>query len=146
MADEMETFAARLASFDLVLHPEKRRTSSAKAVKSIAWPHRKPSPAELAHAGFYYNPYETNPDNTTCFLCHRALDGWEEEDNPITEHLKHANDCGWAVMMDIQQHSSNPAEIEDPTSDKIREARLATFGTSWPHDGKRGWVCQSEKV
>ncbi|KAF7625304.1 putative chromosome segregation protein BIR1 [Aspergillus flavus] len=146
MADEMETFAARLASFDLVLHPEKRRTSSAKAVKSIAWPHRKPSPAELAHAGFYYNPYETNPDNTTCFLCHRALDGWEEEDNPITEHLKHANDCGWAVMMDIQQHSSNPAEIEDPTSDKIREARLATFGTSWPHDGKRGWVCQSEKM
>lgn len=100
----------------------------------------------MAHAGFYYNPYETNPDNTTCFLCHRALDGWEEEDNPITEHLKHANDCGWAVMMDIQQHSSNPAEIEDPTSDKIREARLATFGTSWPHDGKRGWVCQSEKV
>ncbi|KAE8333438.1 hypothetical protein BDV39DRAFT_50421 [Aspergillus sergii] len=146
MADEMETFAARLASFDLILHPEKRRTSSAKAVKSIAWPHRRPSPAELAHAGFYYNPYETNPDNTTCFLCHRALDGWEEEDNPITEHLKHANDCGWAVMMDIQQHSSNPAEIEDPTSDKIREARLATFGTSWPHDGKRGWVCQSEKM
>ncbi|KAE8143373.1 hypothetical protein BDV38DRAFT_66504 [Aspergillus pseudotamarii] len=146
MADEMETFAARLASFDLVLHPEKRRTSSAKAVKPIAWPHRRPSPAELAHAGFYYNPYETNPDNTTCFLCHRALDGWEEEDNPITEHLKHANDCGWAVMMDIQQHSSNPAEIEDPTSDKIREARLATFGTSWPHDGKRGWVCQSEKM
>ncbi|KAE8157777.1 hypothetical protein BDV40DRAFT_38270 [Aspergillus tamarii] len=146
MADEMETFAARLASFDLVLHPEKRRTSSAKAVKPIGWPHRRPSPAELAHAGFYYNPYETNPDNTTCFLCHRALDGWEEEDNPITEHLKHANDCGWAVMMDIQQHSSNPAEIEDPTSDKIREARLATFGTSWPHDGKRGWVCQSEKM
>ncbi|KAE8378407.1 hypothetical protein BDV26DRAFT_281076 [Aspergillus bertholletiae] len=146
MADEMETFAARLASFDLVLHPEKRRTSSAKAVKPVGWPHRRPSPAELAHAGFYYNPYETNPDNTTCFLCHRALDGWEEEDNPITEHLKHASDCGWAVMMDIQQHSSNPAEIEDPTSDKIREARLATFGTSWPHDGKRGWVCQSEKM
>ncbi|KAE8153922.1 hypothetical protein BDV25DRAFT_10004 [Aspergillus avenaceus] len=146
MTDELETFAARLASFDLVLHSEKRRTSSAKALKPIAWPHRRPSPAELAHAGFYYNPYETNPDNTTCFLCQRALDGWEEEDNPITEHLKHAPDCGWAVMMDIQQHSSNPAEIEDPTSDKIREARVATFGASWPHDGKRGWVCQSEKM
>ncbi|KAE8354964.1 hypothetical protein BDV28DRAFT_63406 [Aspergillus coremiiformis] len=146
MAEEMETFAARLASFDLVLHSAKRSTSSAKAVQPITWPHRRPSPAELAHAGFYYNPYETNPDNTTCFLCHRTLDGWEEEDNPITEHLKHAKDCGWAIMMDIQQHSSNPAEIEDPTSDKIREARLATFGSSWPHDGKRGWVCQSDKM
>ncbi|KAI9042929.1 uncharacterized protein KD926_004720 [Aspergillus affinis] len=146
MTQNMETFGARLASFDRVLQPEKRRGSSAKSAKSIAWPHRRPSPAELAHAGFFYNPYETNPDNTTCFLCRRALDGWEEEDNPITEHLKHSPDCGWALMMDIQQHSSNPAEIEDPTSDTIRQARLATFGELWPHDGKRGWVCQSEKM
>lgn len=49
-------------------------------------------------------------------------------------------------MMDIQQHSSNPAEIEDPTSEKIAQARQATFGLMWPYDGKRGWVCQSEKV
>ncbi|PLB48389.1 hypothetical protein P170DRAFT_411206 [Aspergillus steynii IBT 23096] len=146
MTQDMETFSARLASFDLVLQPEKRRGSSAKTAKAIAWPHRRPSPAELAHAGFFYNPYETNPDNTTCFLCRRALDGWEEEDNPITEHLKHSPDCGWALMMDIQQHSSNPAEIEDPTSDTIRQARLATFGELWPHDGKKGWVCQSEKM
>ncbi|OJJ50030.1 hypothetical protein ASPZODRAFT_2117030 [Penicilliopsis zonata CBS 506.65] len=142
----MDTFAARLASFDLVLQPEKRRSSSAKTVKPITWPHSNPSPAELAHAGFYYNPYETNPDNTTCFLCNRALDGWEEDDNPITEHLKHARDCGWAVMMDIQQRSSNPAEIEDPTSEKIADARRSTFGEAWPHDGKKGWVCQSEKM
>ncbi|KAL4977303.1 hypothetical protein BDW66DRAFT_38504 [Aspergillus desertorum] len=145
MANGMETFAARLATFDLVLHPD-RRSSSAKSTKPISWPHSKPSPAELAHAGFFYNPYETNPDNTTCFLCRRALDGWEEDDNPITEHLKHAKDCGWAVMMDIQQRSSNPAEIEDPTSEPIVQARLATFGDSWPHDGKKGWMCQSDKM
>ncbi|PYI05548.1 hypothetical protein BO78DRAFT_398068 [Aspergillus sclerotiicarbonarius CBS 121057] len=146
MAQEMETFAARLASFDRVLYPEKRRSSSAKSAKPVAWPHSRPSPAELAHAGFFYNPYETNPDNTTCFLCRRALDGWEEDDNPITEHLKHTKDCGWAIMMDIQQHSSNPAEIEDPTGERIAQARQATFGESWPHDGKRGWVCQSDKM
>ncbi|OJI96904.1 hypothetical protein ASPVEDRAFT_23883 [Aspergillus versicolor CBS 583.65] len=145
MANEMETFAARLATFDLVLHPD-RRSSSSKSAKPITWPHQRPSPAELAHAGFFYNPYETNPDNTTCFLCRRALDGWEEEDNPITEHLKHAKDCGWAVMMDIQQRSSNPAEIEDPTSEAIAQARLTTFGESWPHDGKKGWLCQSDKM
>ncbi|KAL6231336.1 hypothetical protein BDW75DRAFT_220467 [Aspergillus navahoensis] len=145
MANGMETFAARLATFDLVLHPG-RRSSSAKSAKPISWPHSKPSPAELAHAGFFYNPYETNPDNTTCFLCRRALDGWEEDDNPITEHLKHAKDCGWAVMMDIQQRSSNPAEIEDPTSEPLVQARLATFGDLWPHDGKKGWMCQSDKM
>ncbi|KAJ5615262.1 hypothetical protein N7537_000376 [Penicillium hordei] len=146
MGSEMDTFAARLASFDIVLKPEKRRSSGTKTPKAITWPHQRPSPAELAYAGFYYKPYETNPDNTTCFECHRALDGWEEDDNPITEHLKHAPDCGWAIMMDLQQSSSNPASIEDPTGDRITQARLSTFGTAWPHDGKKGWVCQSEKM
>ncbi|KAJ5332825.1 hypothetical protein MYU51_009001 [Penicillium brevicompactum] len=146
MGSEMDTFAARLASFDIVLKPEKRRSSGTKTQKAITWPHQRPSPAELAHAGFYYKPYETNPDNTTCFECHRALDGWEEDDNPITEHLKHAPDCGWAILMDIQQNSSNPASIEDPTGDRITQARQSTFGEAWPHDGKRGWVCQSEKM
>ncbi|KAJ5385481.1 hypothetical protein N7517_003392 [Penicillium concentricum] len=146
MGSEMDTFAARLASFDIVLKPEKRRSSGTKTPKAITWPHQRPSPAELAHAGFYYKPYETNPDNTTCFECHRALDGWEEDDNPVTEHLKHAPDCGWAIMMDLQQSSSNPASIEDPTGDRITQARLSTFGTAWPHDGKKGWVCQSEKM
>ncbi|KAJ5624844.1 hypothetical protein N7510_001153 [Penicillium lagena] len=142
MGSEMDTFTARLASFDIVLKPEKRRSSATKGSKRIAWPHKSPSPADLAHAGFYYKPYETNPDNTTCFHCHRALDGWEEEDNPIDEHLKHAPDCAWAIMMDIQQRSSNPAEIEDPTGERVTQARLATFGSTWPHDGKRGWMVQ----
>ncbi|KAF3397846.1 Protein bir1 [Penicillium rolfsii] len=146
MSSVMETFAARLASFDAVLKLEKRRSSTTKGSNVIAWPHQSPSPAELAHAGFYYKPYETNPDNTTCFQCNRALDGWEEDDNPITEHLKHSPDCAWAIMMDIQQGSSNPATIEDPNSERITQARIGTFGTSWPHDGKRGWVCQSDKM
>ncbi|KAJ5987537.1 hypothetical protein N7451_011902 [Penicillium sp. IBT 35674x] len=146
MGSEMDTFAARLASFDVVLKPEKRRSSGVKGPRFIAWPHSKPSPAELAQAGFFYKPYESNPDNTTCFECGRALDGWEEEDNPITEHLKHSPDCGWAITMDIQQNSSNPSAIEDPTSERITQARLATFGSAWPHDEKRGWICQSEKM
>ncbi|RMJ25068.1 Chromosome segregation protein BIR1 [Aspergillus sp. HF37] len=145
MSKEMETFDARLASFDLVLHPLKR-SSGAKSTKSMSWPRNGPSPAEMAHAGFYYNPYDSNPDNTTCFLCERSLDGWDGDDNPIEEHLRLSGDCGWAIMMDIQQHSSNPAEIEDPTSEKLADARQATFSLSWPHDGKRGWVCKSEKM
>ncbi|CEO59314.1 hypothetical protein PMG11_03994 [Penicillium brasilianum] len=146
MDSEMDTFAARLASFDVVLRSEKRRSSTTKSSDVIAWPHQSPSPAELAHAGFYYKPYETNPDNTTCFHCNRALDGWEEEDNPIKEHLKHSPGCAWAIMMDIQQESSNPSTIEDPTSERITQARIETFGTQWPHDGKRGWLCQSDKM
>lgn len=47
MGSEMDTFAARLASFDVVLKPEKRRSSGVKGPRFIAWPHSKPSPAEV---------------------------------------------------------------------------------------------------
>ncbi|KAH8699112.1 hypothetical protein BGW36DRAFT_358620 [Talaromyces proteolyticus] len=146
MADKMETFAARLATFDAILPSVNSRTSSSRAIQPIAWPYGSPTPEQLAHAGFFFNPYDTNPDNTTCFLCTRALDGWEEGDNPISEHLKHSPDCGWAIVMDIQQRSSNPTEIQDPTSDAITDARRATFSIGWPHEGKRGWLCQSTKM
>ncbi|CRG89228.1 Muscle M-line assembly protein unc-89 [Talaromyces islandicus] len=147
MGAQMETFAARLATFDATLPSIKSRASTtARTIHPIAWPYDSPSPEQLADAGFFFNPYDTNPDNTTCFLCRRALDGWEDGDNPVEEHLKHSPDCGWAIMMDIQQKSSNPSEIEDPTSASIVDARKATFSVGWPHDGKRGWVCQSDKM
>ncbi|PGG95938.1 hypothetical protein AJ80_09889 [Polytolypa hystricis UAMH7299] len=144
----METVSARLATFEVNQGAgSKGRTSGAKAAtKAIAWPHERPSPEELAEAGFYYRPIPLSPDNAACYLCERALDGWEEDDDPVTEHLRHSSACGWAIMMDIKRRSSNPAEIEDPTSDKIVEARRATFASIWPHDGKRGWVCRTEKM
>ncbi|OJD18951.1 hypothetical protein AJ78_01063 [Emergomyces pasteurianus Ep9510] len=143
----METIAARLATF-YATHElaSKGRISSSKVTAPVTWPHGRPSPEELAHAGFYYRPTPLSLDNAACFLCERALDGWEEDDDPVTEHLKHSSECGWAIMMDIVRRSSNPAEIEDPTSARIVEARRATFGSMWPHDGKRGWVCKTEKL
>ncbi|KAK2801567.1 hypothetical protein FQN51_005274 [Onygenales sp. PD_10] len=140
----METVAARLATFYITHEATaKGRGSSAKTTTQCAWPHERPSPEELAHAGFYYKPTSLSPDNAACYLCERALDGWEEEDDPVTEHLKHSGECGWATMMDIARQSSNPNEIEDPTSPAIVEARRATFGSLWPHDGKRGWLIEA---
>ncbi|PGH07129.1 hypothetical protein GX51_01916 [Blastomyces parvus] len=141
----METVSARLATF-YSSAPKGRRISNTKATTQITWPHDRPSPEELAHAGFYFKPTPLSPDNVACFLCERALDGWEEDDDPVTEHLRHSSECGWAIMMDIVRRFSNPAEIEDPTNARIVEARRATFASMWPHDGKRGWVCKTEKM
>jgi hypothetical protein len=41
----------------------------------------------MAKAGFFYYPTEDNPDTTACFLCGKLLDGWEENDDPLVEHL-----------------------------------------------------------
>ncbi|KZZ89787.1 Baculoviral inhibition of apoptosis protein repeat protein [Ascosphaera apis ARSEF 7405] len=140
----MEIFSNRLATFE-TSHPSKRRSSGASVDFDTAWPHARPTPEELADAGFYHAPTALSPDNTACFLCERALDGWEEEDDPITEHLRLSQGCGWAIMMDIARRSSDPGSIEDPTSARVTEARRATF-RGWPHDGKRGWTCKSDKM
>ncbi|KAL9623473.1 MAG: hypothetical protein Q9160_002153 [Pyrenula sp. 1 TL-2023] len=143
----METFAARLASFDVSPPGSKgRRASNNKSSKAITWPHQSPSPSELAFAGFYYKPSATGPDNTCCFLCERTLDGWEEDDDPSVEHLRHSSECGWAITINAGQNGLDPAELEDPTGERMSQARKATFSTGWPHDGKRGWTCKTQKM
>lgn len=64
MGSEMDTFAARLASFDAVLKLEKRRSSSAKGSNVIAWPHQSPSPAEVRRS--LSNVFGINMINVEC--------------------------------------------------------------------------------
>ena len=91
-------------------------------------------------------PSSSSPDNVECFLCHKALDGWEEDDDPIAEHLTHSPDCGWAIVTSLEKRRDDPARKKDPLSDEMKEARRATFAGIWPHDGKKGWACKTEKV
>ncbi|KAI9811510.1 MAG: hypothetical protein M1832_000885 [Thelocarpon impressellum] len=102
--------------------------------------------AQLASAGFTYVPTGASPDNVECFLCHKALDGWEEQDDPIAEHLTHSPDCGWAIVTSIEKRRDDPARQKYPLGEDMKEARRATFAGLWPHDGKKGWVCKTEKM
>src|SRR5213080_2812261 len=129
----METLAARLASFEKSIPAPKRRGSNIKGHKSISWPHRTPSPKEvrcnlsglvfsltisqLAEAGLYYTPSASTPDNTTCFLCESELAGWEDDDEPVAEHLKLSSSCGWAIIKSIGQEGHDTSTMEDPTSE-----------------------------
>lgn len=133
---EYSAFAARLATF---APPSKR--------SKAGWPHATPTPDSLAKAGFYYQPQGVGSDNTVCYLCQRALDGWEKDDDPVEEHLKHSSSCGWALLMSISNDAKlDHATMEDPTSETITEARRATFANGWPHESKRGWTCKTEKM
>jgi hypothetical protein len=103
--------------------------------------------SQLARAGFFYRPTSSCPDNTTCYLCQSNLDGWEEDDNPTEEHLKHARNCGWAISVCIEQAiEDGNHSLEDPMSQNMRDARYMTFGSNWPHEHKRGWTCKTQKV
>ncbi len=37
----------------------------------------------MAEAGFYFCGTESNPDWARCVVCHKNMEGWEEEDEPL---------------------------------------------------------------
>ena len=162
----METYEARLESFGIAYPLLKKKGSHSKGTKSLKWPHRSPTPAQvstlvflprtrsvnaekkqLAEAGFFYHPTDGSPDNTTCFLCHSNLDGWEAGDDAVVEHLKHSPECGWAINVAIELEREDGCDVlTNPSAEYLLRARTMTFGSSWPHESKRGWTCKIRKV
>ncbi|KAK9313259.1 hypothetical protein V1522DRAFT_400342 [Lipomyces starkeyi] len=138
VSKELAAFDDRIASFRA-----HRVGIGAKRGGVKAWPHTRPSVTQMAKAGFIYNPSPQSPDNVTCFLCDKSLDGWNKGDDPKIEHLDHSPRCAWAII-----HGSDwkDDEYHDPESSDMLRARLETFGTWWPHDGKRGWVPTSSNM
>ncbi|KAF8852420.1 BIR-domain-containing protein [Acephala macrosclerotiorum] len=147
IADQFFTYESRLASFQVAHQLAKRRASNAstKGTKAIKWPHKFLSGEELAKAGFFYHPATNNPDNVACFLCHRNLDGWEEGDDPLAEHAKHAPNCGWATTALIERGDEELSQ-QYPASTTMVEARMATFSDKWPHEHKKGWKCKTKQM
>jgi hypothetical protein len=47
----------------------------------------------MAKAGFSYFPTMEGEDMVECVHCGLALDGWEEDDDPLREHSKRAPKC-----------------------------------------------------
>ncbi|KAL2134689.1 hypothetical protein VTI74DRAFT_11093 [Chaetomium olivicolor] len=149
MADSDQYFAYenRLASFRGYQHASKGRVSSAtsRAPKVFQWPHKILSPVALAKAGFFFHPDAKHPDNVTCFLCNKSLDGWDENDNPLEEHLKHSPTCGWAIMAAIEGGYGNYGKVH-PLDPFMIEARKATFAGRWPYESKKGFKCKTKKL
>ncbi|KAK7742986.1 hypothetical protein SLS63_000554 [Diaporthe eres] len=170
--DEYFIYENRLASFHGPQRVTKRRASTAatsRAPKTLSWPHKSIKPADvcipqplclpflaskrvlsrvyclqMAKAGFFFQPLPSNPDNVVCFLCNKALDGWEEDDRPLEEHLKHSPECGWAITAAVEAELGDYA-LEDPRDALMSEARKATFAGRWPHENRKGWSCKTKQ-
>ncbi|KXT14848.1 hypothetical protein AC579_4087 [Pseudocercospora musae] len=152
--NEMNSFAARLATFEQPHQLTKRRASSnsskRKGGNTVEWPHEQPSKEALARAGFFYRPAHDSNDNVQCFLCEVKLDGWEESDDPISEHLAHVKSCAWATAVSVTRDNETQKlpEHRDPLCEELYDARKATFtvGHGWPHENKKGWKCKITKL
>ncbi|ETS82819.1 hypothetical protein PFICI_04695 [Pestalotiopsis fici W106-1] len=144
--EQFFTQEGRLASFQSAQPTTGRKTTGkGKASKALTWPHKGIDADSLARAGFYFNPAPDYPDNTVCFLCHKMVGGWEDGDDPIVEHLRLSPNCGWAIVAAIEARTGD-YNTEDPSLPHMIDARKATFGDRWPHEGKRGWKCKTKQM
>ena len=73
------------------------------------------------------------------------MDGWEEGDDPLREHLTHSPSCGWAITAAVEAEYEGYATVH-PADASMVEARKATFAGRRPHDGKRAWKCKTEGI
>lgn len=114
----------RLASYSThyaSLTTKSRSTISKSSSSSIVkWPLTFPSldPEALAQAGFYFTPEDASDDaddQVTCFLCEKKLGGWEEGDDPLQEHAKRGDKCGWAkavcgVLLEVKERKEKSSK------------------------------------
>merc|ERR1719259_966931 len=71
----------------IAFRDENERRKTFEGFWSDTWP---VSPKALAQAGFYYCGPE---DMVQCAWCYGKLQGWEQGDNPLTEHARHFSSC-----------------------------------------------------
>ncbi|KAL8403785.1 hypothetical protein RB594_008878 [Gaeumannomyces avenae] len=148
MDDRYIVYENRLSSFlgpQAVSKQRRASNTSSRAPKTLSWPHKFLPPFELAKAGFFFDPHPGNPDNVVCFLCSKNMDGWEADDSPIEEHLKHSPNCGWAVTAAVEAECQGMEQV-DPRDPRMVEARKATFAGKWPYESKKGWKCKTKQL
>ncbi|KAG2752793.1 inhibitor of apoptosis repeat-containing protein [Suillus brevipes Sb2] len=153
----MESLQARIDSFSKSKRVKKSSKSNS-ASATVKWPHPSSfnaNPHTLAEAGFYWVPSWEDKDSVACFLCHKELSDWDEEDDPFLIHWqKCGSTCAWAIVRcglseDIADDGSfvflNKKRL--PTSKAMEKARLQTFGEGlWPHDGQDDHGASSKKM
>jgi hypothetical protein len=78
------------------------------------WSIERPSPVDLAKAGFYYIGFG---DSVECFYCKVRICAWEISDIPIKEHLKFSPRC---LYVNFKNHFKNIRRIDNKKEINIK--------------------------
>ncbi|KAJ2233906.1 hypothetical protein H4R99_007251 [Coemansia sp. RSA 1722] len=154
----------------LNFHAFKQRKDTFLRRGRYRWPYIKYSaylaqPDTLASAGFSFCPAKDAPDNVQCFHCGFELTGWEQSDDPFSEHYAHQPSCTYAKLHCQTREALAGNKVEwvgwpvgkggDDMEQKARllamrsdvATRLETFTTNeWPHTGRVDWNVTPEKL
>ncbi|CEH19092.1 Apoptosis inhibitor IAP1 and related BIR domain proteins [Ceraceosorus bombacis] len=136
-----------------------KRKGATGSSAALTWPHtgksKYPSPSQLAAAGFHFSPTHSSPDRCLHIFCEAAVEDWKDGEEASDRLMEMMADCPFAKIVlsaraadkgnKLWRESEENVELL-PSSNEMYEARKATFGDAWPHDGKRGWKPTSAKL
>jgi hypothetical protein len=84
----------------------KYRDEDVRIASFVDWPHKNPSPKELARHGFFHTPLPDVSDRVACCACGKILFNWTEADNIEEGHRKFSPDCPIILGIPLQLPSS----------------------------------------
>ena len=84
----------------------KYRDEDVRVASFVDWPHKNPSPKELAKFGFFHTPLPDVSDRVACCACGKILFNWTEADNIEEGHRKFSPDCPIILGVALQPPSS----------------------------------------
>ena len=84
----------------------KYRDEDVRIASFVDWPHKNPSPKELAKHGFFHTPLPDVSDRVACCACGKILFNWTEADNIEEGHRKFSPDCPIILGIPLQLPSS----------------------------------------
>ena len=84
----------------------KYRDEDVRVASFVDWPHKNPSPKELAKHGFFHTPLPDVSDRVACCACGKILFNWTEADNIEEGHRKFSPDCPIILGVPLQLPSS----------------------------------------
>ena len=84
----------------------KYRDEDIRVASFVDWPHKNPSPKELAKHGFFHTPLPDVSDRVACCACGKILFNWTEADNIEEGHRKFSPDCPIILGIPLQLPSS----------------------------------------
>lgn len=109
----------------------------------------------MASLGLYFSPTDDEPDRVVTYIDGASIANFEAGDDVSSRLAESHPDNPWSL---ISQSKAAGKESEDragtwlyeedllPTGHRLIEARRRTFANLWPHDGKKGWKCTSQKL
>ncbi|XP_054008306.1 baculoviral IAP repeat-containing protein 5 [Hylaeus anthracinus] len=71
------------------------------------------NPNQMAAAGFHVIGGKEEPDLVQCFICSKQLDGWDPDDDPWDEHVKHQPQCQFVKLNKPDERSWTIQELFD---------------------------------